>query len=277
MSHLVYWSAWIENVETPVLCAHAFTEHPSYESLRRPAGHYPAGMRRCQKPAAIWSVGRNRGAMVRESVMRVRSAGAGTDQGHAGAGVMTGRWSVAARRLARWLRRGDSGAVALEFAVISIPFFIMFLGVMEVSYDLYVQAELDNAVELAARTVQVGSAQSTAGEKSSAFVKNSVCNDLGGSLNCNLLTVAVGPIPAGKDYYSYPIATSLTQAIANAAGGVQTCSGGQMMGVVAWYDGPTFLGVLVPAFTKTWNGKLVHETQSSAGFVNEFFSGGTPC
>jgi hypothetical protein len=49
-----------------------------------------------------------------------------------------------------------------------------------------------------------------------------------------------------------------------------------------WYDGPTFLGLLVPSFTKTWNNQTVHETAAVAGFVNEYFTGsgqsaGTAC
>jgi hypothetical protein len=46
-----------------------------------------------------------------------------------------------------------------------------------------------------------------------------------------------------------------------------------MMVLKAWYDGPTFVGLLVPSFTKTWNGTIVHETSATAGFVNEYFQG----
>jgi Flp pilus assembly protein TadG len=180
---------------------------------------------------------------------------------------------TAPRRKLNWLRRNDRGAVGLELGIIALPFFSIFLGVMEMSYDLYVQAELDNATELAARTVQVGSAKSSGGEKSTQFVKDSVCSNLGGMLNCSLLTVAVAPLPAGTNYYSYPLATNFTQAMGNSGTGINTGGGGQMMGLVSWYDGPTFIGLLVPSFTKTWNGNLVHETTSSAGFINEYFGG----
>ena len=181
--------------------------------------------------------------------------------------------ATAPRRRLGWLRRNDRGAVGLELGIIAVPFFSIFLGVMEVSYDLYVQAELDNATELAARTVQVGSAKSSGGEKSTQFVKDSVCGNLGGLLNCSLLTVAVAPLPAGTNYYSYPLATNFTQTMGNSGTGINTGGGGQMMGLVAWYDGPTFIGLLIPTFTKNWNGTLVHETMSSAGFINEYFGG----
>jgi Flp pilus assembly protein TadG len=180
------------------------------------------------------------------------------------------------RRLGRWLRRGDRSAVAVELAIIAVPFFVMFLGTMEIAYDLYVQAELDNAVELASRTVQVGSSHGIAGEKSAAFVASAVCPNLAGALDCSRLTVGVEPLTTG-DYYSNPVEYSLTQAQANGGTGICTGTAAQMMVLKAWYDGPTFLGLLVPSFSTYYNNNLVHVTISTAGFVNEYFPGGQPC
>ncbi len=174
----------------------------------------------------------------------------------------------------RWLRRGDRSAVAMELGIIAIPFFTMFLGVMEMSYDLYVQAALNNAVETAARGVQVGQSQGNTNETSNTFIAASVCPNLGGLLDCNLLTVGVVPIPAPYNYFSLPLANQLTQAESNSGGGICTGLGGQMMVLKAWYDGPTFVGMLIPAFTTTYNATLVHVTTATAGFVNEFFPGG---
>ena len=184
------------------------------------------------------------------------------------------------RRMGRWLRRGERSAVAVELGIIAIPFFTIFLGVMEVSYDLYVQASLDNAVEIAARSVQTGNAMGTSGQTSSAFIASNVCPNLGGLLDCSLLTVAVAPIPAGFDYYTLPVQDQLTQAEASSGGGICTSTAGTPMVLKAWYDGPTFLGLLVPAFTSQWtptgaqHAQTVHVTQASAGFVNEYFPGG---
>ena len=189
------------------------------------------------------------------------------------------KWSrqvsrVSASRLGRWLRRGDRSAVAMELGIIAIPFFMMFLGTMEIAYDLYVQAELNNAVEAAARGVQIGNAQGVSGEKSSAFVAAAVCPNLGGLLDCNLLTVGVAPVPQGFNYYSLPVQDQLTQAEATSGGGICTGVGGQMMVLKAWYDGPSFVGMLIPSFTTLYNGVWTHVTTASAGFVNEWFAGG---
>jgi Flp pilus assembly protein TadG len=190
------------------------------------------------------------------------------------------RLSLLRRGVVRWLRRGEPSAVSMELGIIAIPFFTMFLGVMEISYDLYVQASLDNAVELAARGVQVGNAMGVNNENSNTFVGQNVCPNLGGLLDCNLLTVAVVPILSGYDYYTLPLQQQLTQAEANNGTGICTGTGGTPEVLVAWYNGPTFLGLLVPAFTSQWsapgaqNSTTVHVTQASAGFVDEYFPGG---
>jgi Flp pilus assembly protein TadG len=163
----------------------------------------------------------------------------------------------------------------MEFAILSIPFFIMFLGTMEIAYDLFVQSELDNAVNIAARSVQIGGAQAGAGTKSAAFIAKYVCPNISSALDCSLLVVGVQPVTTGQNYYSNPVDLSVAaENNASSGTGFSTCAGGRMMELKAWYNGPTFLGLLVPYFATTWNGQIVHLTAASAGFINEFFPGG---
>ncbi len=177
-------------------------------------------------------------------------------------------------RLARWLLRTDRCATGVEMGIIAIPFVTMMLTVMEVCYDLYVQAELDNVATLASRLVQVGSSTGVANETSASFVASTVCPIAGGLLNCGLITAAVAPVPTGSNYYSAPIQQQLTQLQANTGQGICTGAPEQMMVLRLWYDGPSFVGLLMPSFTTSWNGHIVHETVSTAGFVNEYFAGG---
>ena len=184
--------------------------------------------------------------------------------------------------LGRWLRRGDRSAVAVEMGIVAIPFFMMFLGTMEMSYDLYVQAALNNAVEVAARGVQVGNGQDAKGEKGNAFVAASVCPNLGGLLDCDLLvagTVDITTSGMGPDYFSYLSQQPDPFTEADATNGTNTCSGvgGHLIMLRAWYNGPTFVGLLIPSFTSIYNGAAVHITVAQAGFVNEWFSGGQNC
>ncbi len=181
-----------------------------------------------------------------------------------------------AAKPARSVCRDRRGAVALELAILSIPLFVMLLGVMEVSYDFFIQQALNSAVETAARTIQVGATQGNAGETSQKLVA-AVCPNLSKLLSCAKLTVAVEPVATGNDYYTASVHNCLSYAAAaNANGGeVDTGTGGQMMVLGAWYNGFTFLGTLVPGFAiSNGNGGLIHRTFSSVGFVNEYFGGG---
>lgn len=187
---------------------------------------------------------------------------------------------------------GRRGHVALEFAAAAIPLMVLLLGTMEVGYDLYVQEALDNAVETAARSVQVGTDTGSNNELSGTFVKAAVCPALRALLNCDQIVVAVAPLPASGtvqyDYYTAPpqgggtghfVLPLGTQGGGSGAAGSNGCiytgTAGQMMLITAWYIGPTFVGGLVPDFaTNAFNNHLQHITTASAGFVNEQFTGG---
>ena len=173
------------------------------------------------------------------------------------------------RRLSLWKDRRC--ATATELAICAVPFFSMLLGLMDAGYDLYIQAELDTAVNNAARGVQVGTITGKSGMTSAQLAAQSVCPNLHGLLNCNLLVVGVIHVPT--DYYQDQNPITLTTA-SSSGGSVCTGSGGQLMLLQAWYLGPTFVGRLIPAFSTVYNGQRVHITSSSAGFVDEFFSGG---
>jgi Flp pilus assembly protein TadG len=169
--------------------------------------------------------------------------------------------------------RQRSGAVTLEFAMVALPFLVLLLGVMEVGYDLFVDAALDYAVSVAARSVQIGSVQGTSGETSATLAAAAVCPSVAGLLSCSNVIVAVAPLTTGSDYYSGSGTISWSSATSS-SGVVCTGTSGQMMMMTAWYAGPTFLGSLIPAFATTYNGNTVHLSSASAGFINQSFTGG---
>jgi Flp pilus assembly protein TadG len=177
--------------------------------------------------------------------------------------------------------RRRRGNVSLEFAILAAPLFTLALGTMEVGYDFFVQEALDNAVHVAARGVQVGAADGSAtGTAATKWVSNAVCPALGGLLDCGQLYVNVTYIPSGtgENYYTYmssnpPNLTGVT----SSANSICTGSAGKLMLLQAYYLSPTFLGMLIPAWSQASpvNSSLrVHVTYSSSGFVNEYFSGG---
>jgi Flp pilus assembly protein TadG len=177
----------------------------------------------------------------------------------------------AAAACGRLLMLGSSGAAAIEFAIVALPFITLILGLMEIGFDLFVQVTLDAAVDQAARSVQTGAVQGSSGESSAQLAAASVCPALVGLLDCSQIIVGVEPVPAGYDYRTNPAGLTLAGA---GSGTVCTGVGGQMMLIRAWYLGPTVVGALLPSFATTYHGAMVHVTSASAGFVNEYFSGG---
>jgi Flp pilus assembly protein TadG len=169
----------------------------------------------------------------------------------------------------------------MDFALLSVPMLILMLGTMEVGYDFFVQAALDNAVQTAARSVQVGQAQGDVnGNSVAAWVQSQVCPALGRLLDCGQLYVTVAPIPSGvgQNYYTYLQANPITlNAIVGSGNSVCTGTPGQLMVVRAFYLSPTFLGMLVPSFSvvSPINGSTrVHASYAASGFVNENFGTG---
>jgi Flp pilus assembly protein TadG len=188
------------------------------------------------------------------------------------------------RTLRRVFSTRSRGVVAMEFAILAIPFCVLFLGTMEVGYDFFVQIALTNAVNQAARSVQVGATQfAGSGTAEAAWVSSAVCPALGRLLDCGQLYVSVTDIPSGtgQNYYTYLSANppSLT-AMVSSSNSAATCGAAAMMLLRAFYLSPTFLGMLVPIWSQASPvkpGIRVHVTYASAGFVNEYFTGGAAC
>jgi Flp pilus assembly protein TadG len=173
------------------------------------------------------------------------------------------------------------GSVALEFAILATPLLLLTLGTMEVGYDFFVEAVLENAVHVAARGVQVGTSQGSAsGAAAATWVAGAVCPALGRLLNCNQLYVSVTTIPSGtgQNYYTYIGANPPSVAtITSSSNSVCTGSGGKLMLLQAYYLSPTFVGLLVPAWSQTSpvnSHQRVHASYAATGFVNEYFTGG---
>ena len=81
------------------------------------------------------------------------------------------------RRFARWA--GDqSGATAVEFAIVAAPLFFMLFSILELAAVFLVTATLDNATTQAVRSIRTGATQ-TSGGGSASSLRDSICSDLG--------------------------------------------------------------------------------------------------
>ena len=77
------------------------------------------------------------------------------------------------RQMILRFQRKEEGATAIEFALIAIPFFLVFLALFEMSTMLLAQYELQQAMTSAARAIRTGQART--GITLSEFKTNYVC------------------------------------------------------------------------------------------------------
>jgi len=87
-------------------------------------------------------------------------------------------------RLARRFVRQQGGAVAVEFALVAIPFIALIFAIMETALVFFAGQTLETAVQDAARLIMTGQAQ-TAGWSKDDFKTQGVCPRLvGGLFDC---------------------------------------------------------------------------------------------
>ncbi len=167
-------------------------------------------------------------------------------------------------------------ATALEFGIIALPFFMWMLVILELSWDLFTQVALDDALHVAARQIQTGNAQYLTNGQ--AFINNYLCPAAGGRLICSNLYISVQPanFGSGQDYYNLTTGvlptSGNTLVLSSFTGTSSFCNANasQFMLISAIYVGPTFLGGLLPGlFTVQYNGARVHATLSTTGVVTE--------
>jgi Flp pilus assembly protein TadG len=167
------------------------------------------------------------------------------------------------------------GAVALEFAILAIPFFMWVLFIFELSYDLFTQEALDAALRSAVRQIQTGNAQGlTTGQD---FINAYLCPAASGLLECNNMSVSVTALDATELDYSFapmPI-IQLNQGVIvpfndNAGGAFCNAMPKQLVLVQALYIGPSFVAGLLPGILSARYGNgMAHPTLSTSGFVVE--------
>lgn len=110
----------------------------------------------------------------------------------------------------RSYRQKDDGAAAIEFAIVSIPFFLLIMGIIEIGIMFGAATVLNGATEDAARMIRTGQAQQSASAE--ATFTNTLCgrdaagNPTGMSLafgrfiDCADLRYQVITLPDGDDF-----------------------------------------------------------------------------
>jgi hypothetical protein len=177
--------------------------------------------------------------------------------------------------------RGRQGVVALEFALVSIPFFMLVLFVLELSYDLYTQSALDAGLRYAATQLARGNSQNV--KDGPTFISQYVCPDLGGLLECSshlYINVIKFPSSGATDYYSITTGTlpmignTLNLAAYTGASSFCNVAPDQFILISLIYLGPSFIGRILPnnALVQQYGGTAVHATLSTVGMATERFN-----
>lgn len=98
----------------------------------------------------------------------------------------------------QWLNRRDftgnaSGAAALEFALIAIPFLSLLFAIMQIGLFFFYTSRLQMAAEISSRKIMTGSI--VQGTTVQSFIANELCQDGGalhGLFDCSKVRVDIG-------------------------------------------------------------------------------------
>lgn len=141
----------------------------------------------------------------------------------------------------RQFSRDDSGASALEFALLATPLLLLLLAVFQVAFVYFATFALEGATTKAARLVRTGQAQSLTIDQ----LKDEVCKELVAPLSCSGLQFDI------RKYANFGEAGSgLTSPLDGSDNmktdfSYDTGVGGEVMVVRAFY--PLDIGALLPA------------------------------
>ncbi len=174
-----------------------------------------------------------------------------------GAGVFRPyRWTAS---LCGRFARDRSGATAVEFAMVSVPFLGLLFAIFQTAYLLMVQSAMDSAAGLAARNIMTGQAMSsgynsgattTSGGTTTAstFATNVVCPYLPSFVTCSNLIFNVTDAGASSGSAWTSANTTSTSNIVN-SGSNNFCIGnpGDIIIVQVVYPVPAYLSIVTLA------------------------------
>jgi Flp pilus assembly protein TadG len=150
-------------------------------------------------------------------------------------------WSVREFGLIRrWVAAIDnSGAAAIEFAIVGSAFMMMLLASFEFGYMLFVQSALDNAARDAARLIRTGQAQMSSNPTST--FQTLLCSDVGSLINCGSIIYQAQAFNAWGDAQTAMNTPATRSSNGNfVPTGFNAGSQGQVLVVTVTYNYPFF-------------------------------------
>jgi len=168
------------------------------------------------------------------------------------------------QRLSRFLRN-NSGATAVEFAMVALPFFTLMLSILEMGSVFFRSEYLQSGVEEAGRRVMTGQVQSNSDPET--FFKTTLCDQVKLMIACSDIRYDV------KNYETFAGAdTSVPMKDGNldvAKLGFAPGAGGKITVVKAYVEVPVFVSYFGSTLANQANGSRL--LVAGAAFKNEPF------
>ena len=168
------------------------------------------------------------------------------------------------------------GVVAIEIALLGLPFFLLIIGVVVVGFMMFCHSTLDYATQRASRQIMVGTPQSQS-MSVGTFTTQVMCPFLPSPLfDCSKVVINLKVVPETWEptaWYGYVNAsqTGLTMpALSNAQNSFCLGAGNSYQLLEVLYPLPVYLSVFGTASTVVQNKFVI---MSTAAFKNEPFQG----
>ena len=171
--------------------------------------------------------------------------------------------SFRSRWMARRVVRDESGAAAVEFSLVALPFFAMLFAIIETSLSFFTSQVLETAVGDASRLIMTGQAQT--GGMTQAQFRTEICNRLPSMFDCvNNLTVDVRP---AANFSAADVSRPIDNGVISWTPMYNPGVAGDIIVVRVIYSVPTVTNVFGAALASTEDGRMVLLATSS--FRNE--------
>lgn len=97
--------------------------------------------------------------------------------------MLTTLRNYATKRMPKRFRRDESGVVAVEFAIVAMPFFALMFMILETALSFFTQQMLETSTADAARLIMTGQVKASA--MTAGQFKTKVCDGLPLMFDCN--------------------------------------------------------------------------------------------
>lgn len=85
----------------------------------------------------------------------------------------------------RGIARDEKGAVAVEFAILAVPFFALIFAILETSMTFFAQQILESALQDATRYIRTGQSQTAAPAWNETEFRKAICDGTFGLFECS--------------------------------------------------------------------------------------------